>query len=156
MRIIVLDATERARLDLYHRLDIVNKTKWIRFARRTGREAEQPWRHVGSGSITSIALGLLQSTPAGLDASGIGEAKLSGRKEESFMFHRIVKVVCALAVALATMLATVPATALPANAHTGSHPSGTRSLAELLATDSSGFDTNWSDYTSSTTPSGPC
>jgi hypothetical protein len=54
------------------------------------------------------------------------------------------------------MLAAVPATALPANAHTVSHPSGTRSLAELLATDSSGFDTNWSDYTSSTTPSGPC
>jgi len=59
-------------------------------------------------------------------------------------------------VALATMLAAVPATALPANAHTVSHTSGTRSLAELLATDSSGFDTNWSDYTSSTTPSGPC
>ena len=62
------------------------------------------------------------------------------------MLRRIVKLACALAVALATMLATVLATALPANAHTGSHPSGTRSLAELLAKDSSGFDTNWSDY----------
>jgi hypothetical protein len=85
---------------------------------------EQSRRHVGSGSITSIALGL----------------------HKSVMFRRIVKLACAPAVALATMLATVLATALPANAHTGSHRSGTRSLAELLAKDGSGVDTNWSDY----------
>jgi len=58
------------------------------------------------------------------------------------MIRRIVKVACALAVALATMLAT----ALPASAHTGTPPTGTRSLAALLAKDGSGFDKNWSDY----------
>ena len=62
------------------------------------------------------------------------------------MIRRIVKVTCALAVALATMLATVLATALPASAHTGTHSTGTRSLAALLAKDGSGFDKNWSDY----------
>jgi uncharacterized surface protein with fasciclin (FAS1) repeats len=75
-----------------------------------------------------------------------GEVKLSGRREESFMIRRIVKLACALAVALATTLVTVLATALPASAHTGTPPTGTRSLAELLAKDGSGFDKNWSDY----------
>ena len=62
------------------------------------------------------------------------------------MIRRVVKVACALAVALATMLATVLTTALPASAHTGTPPTGTRSLAALLAKDGSGFDKNWSDY----------
>jgi hypothetical protein len=58
------------------------------------------------------------------------------------MIRRIVKVACALAVALATMLATVLATALPASAHTDTPPTGTRSLAALLAKDGNGFDKN--------------
>ena len=44
------------------------------------------------------------------------------------------------------MLATALATALPASAHTGTPPTGTRSLAALLAKDGSGCDKNWSDY----------
>src|SRR6187200_756194 len=63
------------------------------------------------GSITSIALGLHQSTLGRLDTSGIGGSEALCRREESFMFQRIVKMASALAVALATMLAAVLATA---------------------------------------------
>jgi hypothetical protein len=45
---------------------------------------EQSRRHVGSGSITSIALGLHKSTLARPTHPASGEAKLSGRREESF------------------------------------------------------------------------
>ena len=42
--------------------------------------------------------------------------------------------------------------------HTGTPPTGTRSLAALLAKDGSGFDKNWSDYDildNAVGPSGP-
>jgi hypothetical protein len=95
---------------------------------------EQASITLGSSSVTSIALDLGHSRMPKLDnIRHRGEVKLSSRREESFMIRRIVKVACALAVAVATMLATALATALPASAHTGTPPTGTRSLAALLA-----------------------
>jgi uncharacterized surface protein with fasciclin (FAS1) repeats len=49
--------------------------------------------------------------------------------------------------ALAAALAASAALALPASAHSRhSQPTGTASLAALLATDGPGFDHNWNDY----------
>lgn len=59
--------------------------------------------------------------------------------------RRIVRLGCALTVVAATALATT----LPASAHTdrsNKGPTGTSSLAALLAKDGSGFDKNWYDY----------
>jgi len=57
--------------------------------------------------------------------------------------RRLTRIGCAVAVALAASLATAPL----ANAHTrAAAPSGTSSLAALLATDGAGFDRNPNDY----------
>ena len=56
--------------------------------------------------------------------------------------RRLMTAVAALGLAGAAALVSAPS----ASAHGGSAPSGTRSLAAVLAKDGAGFDRNWNDY----------